>query len=59
MNDKSPKYYLICAIIWTVIALAALVLLFMATGSLFGKFCGLLLIFLCLLGQWMRYFRNK
>ena len=59
MNDKSPKYFLVCAIIWTVVALAALALLFMSTGALFGKLCGLLLIFLCVLGQWLRYFKNK
>lgn len=59
MNNKSPKYYLVAAIVWTVIAIFALALLFMASGGTFARLCGLLLICLCVTGQWMRYFRSK
>ena len=55
MNNKSPKYYLVAAIVWTVIAIFALALLFMASGG--GTFARL--ICLCVTGQWMRYFRSK
>ena len=60
MNNKSPKYYLVAAIVWTVIAIFAMALLFMASGGgTFARLCGLLLICLCVTGQWMRYFRSK
>lgn len=58
-NSRGDRGYLISAIIWTVIALAALVLLFMASSAMFGKVCGLLLIVLCLVGQWLRYFKSR
>ena len=55
-NGKSPKYYLIAAVIWTVIALFALyVLLFATTTTVFAKGCGLTLIVMCVAGQWLRY----
>lgn len=61
MNDrKSPTYYLIAAIIWTVIALAVLVvLMFYSTAGTFTKLCGLVLIGMCLAGQWLRYRKMK
>lgn len=61
MNDrKSPTYYLIAAIIWTVIALAVLVvLMFYSTAGTFAKLCGLVLIGMCLVGQWLRYRKMK
>ncbi len=57
MNQgKSPTYYLVAAIVWTVIALFALyVLLFATTTTLFAKGCGLVLIVMCVAGQWLRY----
>ena len=59
MNNKSPKYYLVAAIVWTVIAIFALALLFMASGGgTFARLSALLLISLCVTGQWMRYFRS-
>ena len=55
-NGKSPTYYLIAAVIWTVIALFALyVLLFATTTTAFAKGCGLVLIVMCVTGQWLRY----
>ena len=61
MNQgKSPTYYLVAAIIWTVIALFALyVLIFAATTTLVVKLCGLVLIAMCLAGQWIRYFKMR
>lgn len=61
MNDrKSPTYYLIAAIIWTVVALLALVVLFAySTAGTFTKLCGLVLIGMCLAGQWLRYKKFK
>lgn len=55
-NGKSPTYYLIAAIIWTVIAIFALYVLFFAsTADAFAKGCGLVLIIMCVVGQWLRY----
>ena len=61
MNQgKSPTYYLVAAIIWTLIALFALyVLFFAATTTLVVKLCGLVLIVMCLAGQWIRYFKLR
>lgn len=59
-NGRSPAYYLIAAIIWTVIALLALVvLLFFTDTGAFAKICGLALIGMCIAGQWVRYGRMK
>ena len=57
MNQgKSPTYYLVAAIIWTLIALFALyVLFFAATATPFVKGCGMTLIAMCVTGQWLRY----
>ena len=55
-NCKSPKYYLIAAIVWTVIAIFALYVLFFAsTADAFAKGCGLVLIIMCVAVQWLRY----
>lgn len=61
MNDrKSPTYYLIAAIIWTLIAVFALyVLLFASTAAVFAKICGLVLIIMCVVGQWLRYVKMR
>lgn len=61
MNDrKSPTYYLITAITWTVVALAVLVVLFFySTADFVTKLCGLVLIGLCIVGQWLRYRKMK
>ena len=59
-NSRSPMYYLIAAIVWTVIALAALVVLFFYTTSgTFAKLCALALIVMCIAAQWLRYGRMK
>ena len=58
-DDKSPRYYLIAAILWSALALAALVILLCSTLSLFGKLCGLVLTAMCMAGPWMRYFKKK
>lgn len=51
---------LISAIIWTVIALAVFyVLFFMSTADTVARLCGSVLIGMCLVGQWMRYFKFK
>lgn len=51
---------LISAIIWTVIALVALyVLFFMSTADLIARLSGTVLIGMCLVGQWMRYFKFR
>lgn len=58
--NKSPTYYLVAAIIWTVIALAVLVVLFFySTADTLAKLCGLVLIVMCLAGQWLRYRKMK
>ena len=61
MNQgKSPTYYLVAAIIWTVIALFAMyVLLFATTATVVVKGCGLVLIVMCVAGQWLRYRKMK
>lgn len=59
-NQKSSAYYLVAAIIWTVVALLALVVLFAySTAGTFAKLCGLVLIGMCIAGQWMRYKKFK
>lgn len=59
-NGKSPRYYLIAAIIWTVVALLALVVLFAySTADTITKVCGLVLIVMCIAGQWLRYRKLK
>ena len=59
-NGKSPTYYLVAAIIWTVIAVFALyVLLFASTAAGFAKWCGLVLIIMCVVGQWLRYYKLR
>lgn len=59
MKDDQSRRFLIAAIIWTVVAAAACVLLLMATGDLFGKICGGVLVIMCVVGQWLRYFKSK
>lgn len=59
MKDNQSRRFLIAAIIWTVVAAAACVLLLMATGDLFGKICGGVLVIMCVVGQWLRYFKSK
>lgn len=57
---KSSTYYLIAAIVWTVVALLALaVLFFYSTAGTMTKKCGLVLIAMCLVGQWLRYAKMK
>lgn len=58
MNNKS-KRYLISAIFFTVIAVLAGVLFLMSTASLFGKGCAIVLVIMCISGQWMRYNKFK
>ena len=51
---------LISAIIWSVVALAAFyVLFFMSTADAVAKLSGSALIGMCLVGQWMRYFKLR
>lgn len=59
MGSNESRRYLIAAIIWTVVAAAALGLLLIAEGGSFGKICGLILITLCVAGQWLRYVKSK
>ncbi|MDO4983547.1 MAG: hypothetical protein Q4E35_08340 [Eubacteriales bacterium] len=60
MNNRGAKYYLIAAIVWTVIALAVLYVLFFAsTANFTAKLCGLFLIVMCVAGQWLRYRKMK
>ena len=59
MKDDQSRRFLIAAIIWTVVAAAACALLIIATGVLFGKICGGVLVIMCVLGQWLRYFKNR
>lgn len=57
---KSPAYYLIAAIVWTIVALLAMmVLFFYSTANTMTKICGLVLIGMCLVGQWLRYAKMK
>lgn len=59
-NSRSPMYYLIAAIVWTIIAVAALVVLFFyTTAGTFAKLCALALIAMCIAAQWLRYGRMK
>ena len=59
-NGKSPAYYLAAAIIWTVIALAVLVVLFFfSSADTLTRICGLVLIGMCIAGQWLRYRNMK
>lgn len=58
MNGGNKKY-LVSAIVWTLICLFALgILIFAVQASAFPKICGLVLIILCLSGQWLRYIRS-
>lgn len=58
--NRGTKYYLIAAIIWTVIALGVLYVLFCAsTANATAKICGVFLIALCVAGQWLRYRKMK
>ena len=51
---------LISAIIWTVVALLAFyVLFFMSTADTIARLSGSVLIGMCLVGQWMRYFKFR
>ena len=61
MKDKKGNRYLVSAIIWTVIALAVLyVLLFMTSGgTAFSKACGVVLVVMCLAGQWLRWWKFR
>ncbi len=59
-NQKSPTFYLVAAIIWTLVAVLALVVLFCySTAGVFTKICGLVLIVMCIAGQWLRYRKMK
>ena len=58
--NKSPVFYLVAAIIWSVIAVFALVVLYAySDAQLFAKRCGTVLICMCLAGQWLRYRKMK
>lgn len=61
MKDKKGNRYLYSAIMWTVVALAALyVLLFMTSGgTTFSRLCGVALIVMCLAGQWLRWWKFR
>lgn len=61
MNENRNNKYLISAIVWTVIALAVLyVLLFMTSGgTAFGRICGIVLVVMCLAGQWLRWWKFR
>lgn len=61
MKGKKGNRYLYSAIMWTVVALAALyVLLFMASGgTTFSRLCGVALIVMCLAGQWLRWWKFR
>ncbi len=59
MKDDQSRRFLIAAIIWTLVAAAAFGLLLVATGDLFGKICGGVLVIMCVVGQWLRYFKNR
>jgi hypothetical protein len=61
MNKKKGRnFYLVSAIIWTVIALLVMyVLFFMSDANLMAQICGMVLICMCIIGQWMRYFKMK
>lgn len=59
MNGESKKF-LISAIVWTTICVLALgILIFGVQSGLFPKICGLVLIILCLSGQWLRYIKSR
>ena len=59
MNKKGDQRYFRAAVIWTIVAVIALLLLFMAQGPLYGKICGMILVAFCLAGQWIRYIKSK
>ena len=51
---------LISAVIWTVVAVIAFyVLFFMSNADTMARLCGSVLIGMCLVGQWMRYYKFK
>lgn len=59
MNGDEKKY-LVSAIVWTVIcALALGILVFAVRAEPFPKVCALVLVILCLAGQWLRYAKAK
>lgn len=59
MKSNKSTRYLISAIFFTVIAVLAGVLFLMSTASLFGKGCAIVLVAMCIVGQWMRYKKFK
>lgn len=59
MGNNESRRFLIAAIIWTVVAAIAFVLLLLATGPLFGKLCGMVLVAMCVVGQWLRYLKSR
>ena len=58
-GNKSPRYYLVAAIIWTLVALFALVMLFLSNATIFPKLCGIVLVGFCVASQWLRYRKMK
>lgn len=57
---KQSAKYLIAAILWSAVALFALYVLFFAsTTTLLIRLAGILLIAMCLSGQWVRYFKSR
>jgi ABC-type long-subunit fatty acid transport system fused permease/ATPase subunit len=58
---KQKNNYLISAVIWTLVALLALfVLLFMSSGgTAFSRACCIVLIVLCVAGQWLRWWKFR
>ena len=58
-NDNSRKY-LISAIIWTVVALSVMALLvFAGSAEPVGMLGALALVVMCIVGQWLRYFKSR
>lgn len=59
-QGKSPTFCLVAAIIWTLVALFVMyVLFFGSTAGLLAKVCGMVLIIMCVVGQWLRFFKSR
>lgn len=59
MKGSNSKRYLISAIFFTVIAVLAGILFLLSDAGLFGKGCAIVLVTMCITGQWMRYNKFK
>lgn len=56
---KKQTYYLIMAIVWTIVAVAVVALVSRTGASSFSNMVLLLFAFIAVAGNWLRWYRSR